>query len=263
MTSSAPAIAVNNVSKTLRVPTRRVDTLRERLVAGMRPRTRPLEVLRDITFEVQPGEFFGIAGRNGSGKSTLLKLIAGIYRIDRGEIRVAGRLAPIIELGVGFNNELAAYDNVIMNAVMMGLSPAEARSRYEEIIDFAELEEFEQLQLKNYSSGMRSRLAFAIMVHVDADLLLFDEIFAVGDRVFSQKWMRTFYKLHEAGRTAILVTHSMNLLEAMCRRAFLLEGGRIHTIGTGAEVARAYEALTAQSLGSDMLPDEDEAAGPW
>lgn len=261
MTSSAPALAVNNVSKTLRVPTRRVDTLRERLVAGMRPRTRALEVLRDITFDVRPGEFFGIAGRNGSGKSTLLKLIAGIYRIDRGEIRVAGRLAPIIELGVGFNNELAAFDNVVMNAVMMGLSPAEARDRYDEIIDFAELIEFEQLQLKNYSSGMRSRLAFAIMVHVDADLLLFDEIFAVGDRLFAQKCLRTFYKLREAGRTAILVTHSMNLLEAMCERAFLLEGGRIQTRGTGGEVARAYEALGAQNLGSEMLVSDDATGG--
>ena len=190
MKPGSTALAVDNLFKSFRLPTRRVDTLRERLLAGLSPATTELEVLRDVSFRVGRGEFLGIAGRNGSGKSTLLKLVAGIYRPDAGEIRAAGRLAPIIELGVGFNNELEAYDNVVMNAVMMGLEPSEARARYPEILEFAELEDFEHLKLKNYSSGMRARLGFATMVHVDADLLLFDEVLAVGDAGFQEKMRR-------------------------------------------------------------------------
>ena len=220
------ALAVDNLFKSFRLPTRRVDTLRERLLAGLSPATTELEVLRDVSFRVSRGEFLGIAGRNGSGKSTLLKLVAGIYRPDAGKIRAAGRLAPIIELGVGFNNELGAYDNVVMNAVMMGLEPSEARARYPEIIDFAELRDFEHLKLKNYSSGMRARLGFATMVHVDADLLLFDEVLAVGDAGFQEKCAETFQRLRESGRTGVLVTHSMEALQAPLRPGAAARGGQ-------------------------------------
>jgi len=248
MARSRVAIDVQGVSKSFVLPTKRVDTLRDRLVAGLKPTSEKLEVLRDVSFSVNRGEFFGIAGRNGSGKSTLLKIIAGIYRADKGRIRAAGRLAPIIELGVGFNNELPAYDNVIMNAVIMGLDPVEARQRYPEIMEFSELGEFEHMQLKNYSSGMRARLGFSIMVHVDADLLLFDEVLAVGDGNFQEKCGETFQQLRESGRTGILVTHSMAALNQHCERAMLLEDGRVHTIGTPDEVAHEYAHLKSRTL---------------
>ena len=228
-----------------------MDTLRERVIAGLRESTRELEVLRDVSFEVERGEFLGVVGCNGCGKSTLLKLIAGIYRPDAGEIRAAGRLAPIIELGVGFNNELEAFDNVVMNAVMMGLEPAEARDRYPEILAFSELEDFAHLPLKNYSSGMRARLGFSIMVHVDADLLLFDEVLAVGDAGFQEKCATTFRQLRASDRTGVLVTHSMEALERHCERALLLEEGRVHAFGTVHEVAREYSSLGARRLSSD------------
>jgi ABC-2 type transport system ATP-binding protein len=248
MKPGTTALAVDNLFKSFRLPTRRVDTLRERLLAGLRPATTELEVLRDVSFRVSRGEFLGIAGRNGSGKSTLLKLVAGIYRPDAGEIRAAGRLAPIIELGVGFNNELEAYDNVVMNAVMMGLEPSDARARYPEIIDFAELRDFEHLKLKNYSSGMRARLGFATMVHVDADVLLFDEVLAVGDAGFQEKSAETFAQLRDSGRTGVLVTHSMDALKLHCDQALLLEGGRVVAAGSPDEIAREYASLRAQPL---------------
>jgi ABC-type polysaccharide/polyol phosphate transport system ATPase subunit len=256
MTPNALALAVDNVSKSFQLPTRRVDTLRERVVAGMRPSATALAVLRNVSLRVERGEFLGIVGRNGSGKSTLLKLIAGIYPPDVGRIRVAGRLAPIIELGVGFNNELEAYDNVLMNAVMMGLEPSDARERYPEILAFAELEDFEHLKLKNYSSGMRARLAFATMIHVDADLLLFDEVLAVGDAGFQEKCAETFRQLRESGRTGVLVTHSMEALRQHCERALLLEEGRVLAYGPPSEVAREYAALGDRPLtsGTDRVP---------
>ena len=244
MTTTAITLSVDDVWKSFRLPVRRVDTLRERVVAGLQPSTSTLEVLRGVSFEVNRGEFLGVVGRNGSGKSTLLKLIAGIYRPDAGEILAAGRLAPIIELGVGFNNELEAFDNVVMNAVMMGLEPSEARRRFPEILEFSELEDFQHLPLKNYSSGMRARLGFSIMVHVDADLLLFDEVLAVGDAGFQEKCAATFRRLRESDRTGVLVTHSMGALERHCDRALLLEDGRVHEIGSPEEVARAYSSLS-------------------
>jgi ABC-2 type transport system ATP-binding protein len=241
--SAAVAIRVDRVSKSFRLPVRRVDTLRERLVAGLRPVEEKMTVLNDVSFDVRQGEFFGIVGRNGSGKSTLLKMIAGIYRPDTGRISAKGRLAPIIELGVGFNQDLPAYDNVVMNAVMMGLTPTEARARFEKIMDFSELSEFEYLKLKNYSSGMNARLAFSIMVHVDADLLLFDEVLAVGDARFQQKCTEVFHDMRGSGRTGILVTHAMPAMELLCDRAMLLEDGEVRAIGTPREVAAEYEEL--------------------
>lgn len=248
MARARVAIEVQGVSKGFRIPIRRVDTLRDRLVAGNQPAYETLEVLKDVSFEVNRGEFFGIAGRNGSGKSTLLKIIAGIYKADSGTIRAAGRLAPIIELGVGFNNDLPAYENVIMNATIMGLDPEEAHQRYPEIMEFSELGEFEHVQLKNYSSGMRARLGFSIMVHVDADLLIFDEVLAVGDGNFQEKCGQTFQRLRASGRTGILVTHSMASLTQHCERAMLLEDGLVHTIGTADEVALEYAQLKSRTV---------------
>src|SRR5712672_3757441 len=171
------AIEVRGLEKSFRIPTHRVDSLKERIVHPFSTRDyRDLRALDGISFEIRKGEFFGIVGRNGSGKSTLLKVLASIYRADAGKIRMAGRLAPFIELGVGFNPELTARENVVLNGVMMGLSPAETRTRLGAVIEFAELEEFADLKLKNFSSGMLVRLAFSVMMQADADVLLIDEV---------------------------------------------------------------------------------------
>ena len=188
MSDPSVAVQVADVAKEFRLPHERVHTLKERALHPFR-RTGVdvLRALEGVSFDVAEGEFFGIVGRNGSGKSTLLKCLAGIYRVDHGEIRLRGRLSTFIELGVGFNPDLAARDNVLINGIMLGLSPKEALRRFEAIIAFAELEEFVDLKLKNYSSGMHVRLAFSVMIQVRADIMLVDEILAVGDAAFQQK----------------------------------------------------------------------------
>ena len=176
------AVSIDGVSKTFRLPHQHYSTLKERMLHPLRSTTYDeLRAVQDVSIEIAEGEFFGIVGRNGSGKSTLLKCIAGIYRMDTGQISIAGRLSPFIELGVGFNPDLNARDNVIINAIMLGLSRKQARKRFEHVVAFAELEDFIDLRLKNYSSGMLVRLAFAIAIQVDAEILLIDEVLAVGD----------------------------------------------------------------------------------
>jgi ABC-type polysaccharide/polyol phosphate transport system ATPase subunit len=241
------AIEVRGLSKTFRIPTSQVTTLRERFVQRTKSSYREVPVLAGISFDVPRGQFLGIAGRNGSGKSTLLKILAGIYRPDSGTALAGGRIAPIIELGVGFNNELPAYENVMMNAVMMGLTPAEARKRYREILEFAELGDFEHLKLRNYSSGMRARLGFAVMTHVDAEILLFDEVLAVGDGRFKEKCSQTFEQLRDEGRTGVLVTHSMGDLVTHCASAILLEDGEIAAEGSPDQVAEEYKRVQTRA----------------
>ncbi|MGC1165690.1 MAG: ABC transporter ATP-binding protein [Solirubrobacterales bacterium] len=204
---------------------------------------RVLRALDGISFDVHQGEFFGIVGRNGSGKSTLLKLLASIYRTDAGTIRMAGRLAPFIELGVGFNEDLTARENVILNGVMMGLTPRETRERLDAVIEFAELSEFVDLKLKNYSSGMLIRLAFSTMLQADADVLLIDEVLAVGDAAFQQKCADAFREMKGEGKTIILVTHEMTTVEEYCHRAMLIDGGKIQHLGDPGEVGRHYLQL--------------------
>ena len=242
--AGAPAIVVDRVSKRYRIPREQYHTLKERaLHAFQRTRYETLDGLDDVSFAVPRGEFFGIVGRNGSGKSTLLKCIAGIYRVDAGAIAVNGRMSTFIELGVGFNGDLAAYDNVVLNAILLGLSPAEARDRVERVIEFAELGEFSDLKLKNYSSGMYVRLAFAVMVHVDAEVLLIDEVLAVGDAAFQQKCYRQFERMRTEGRTILFVTHDMEAVNRFCDRALLLERGRAVKMGEPAEVSGEYLAI--------------------
>jgi ABC-type polysaccharide/polyol phosphate transport system ATPase subunit len=251
-----PALVVQDLDKTFRIPKQHVHTLKERVLHPFRSTDyREYPVLRDISFQVERGEFFGIVGRNGSGKSTLLKCMAGIYRPERGRIQVAGRLAPFIELGVGFNPDLTALDNVVINGVMMGLSPREARRRFDEIIDFAELGDFLDMKLKNYSSGMQVRLAFSVMVQASADVLLIDEVLAVGDAAFAQKCLDVFYRLRDEGRTIILVTHDMSAVERFCHRAMFLQDGDIKLIGDPAEVGRAYLAANFAGEGEDASTD--------
>ncbi len=239
--SAPPPIVVDGVSKIFRIPEERVHTLKERALHPLRrSRHETFEVLHDISFAVRRGEFFGIAGRNGSGKSTLLKCLAGIYGVDSGRIWMDGRLSTFIELGVGFNQDLAARDNVVLNGIMMGLSPREARRRVDEVIDFAELREFEELKLKNYSSGMHVRLAFSVAIQVDADILLVDEVLAVGDAAFQQKCFDVFHRLRDEGRTIVFVTHDMGSLNRFCHRALLLERGHPVHLGEPHEVADRY-----------------------
>jgi len=243
-TGAPLAIQVEGLHKSFRIPTHRVDSLKERAVRPFSSRDyRELHALNGVSFEVSKGEFFGIVGRNGSGKSTLLKLLASIYRADRGTIRMAGRLAPFIELGVGFNHDLTARENVVLNGVMMGLTPKEMRQRLDSVIEFAELGDFAELKLKNYSSGMLVRLAFSVMMEADADVLLIDEVLAVGDASFQQKCADAFHQMKAEGKTIVLVTHEMSTVEAYCHRAMLIGDGRIQRIGDPGEVGRDYLRL--------------------
>jgi ABC-type polysaccharide/polyol phosphate transport system ATPase subunit len=251
------SIDVERLSKSYMIPTQKLDTLKERAVRPFeRAKYRRLRALDDVSFDVERGEFFGIVGRNGSGKSTLLKLLASIYRADAGRIRIAGRAVPFIELGVGFNLELSARDNVVLNGVIMGLTPREARWRFDEVIEFAELEEFSELKLKNYSSGMMVRLGFALLTLVDADVLLIDEVLAVGDAAFQQKSFDAFSRLHREGRTIVLVTHDMNTVQGHCDRAILLEEGQMLQIGDAGDVARRYLELNFEHRRADKESED-------
>lgn len=237
-------IRADDVGKTFQIPHQRVDSVKERFVHPLsRPDYRELRALRGVSFEVHQGEFFGIVGRNGSGKSTLLKIMASIYRADRGRLQIAGRLAPFIELGVGFNPELTSRENVVLNGVLMGLTRQEARRRLDAVLDFAELQEFADLKLKNYSSGMMVRLAFSVMVEADADIMLIDEVLAVGDAAFAQKCMDVFRARRESGRTVVLVTHDMATVQSFCDRAMLLHLGELRYLGDPEETALRYYRL--------------------
>jgi ABC-type polysaccharide/polyol phosphate transport system ATPase subunit len=237
----ATAILVEDVSKSFRHPTERVHTLKERALHPLRrSEHKTFDALHSVGFEVAKGEFFGIVGRNGSGKSTLLKCLAGIYAADSGRMFVDGRMATFIELGVGFNPDLAARDNAMLNAIMLGLNKTEAAERVDRIIEFAGLGEFEELKLKNYSSGMLVRLAFSVMIQVDADVLLIDEVLAVGDAEFQQKCNDEFNRLRDEGRTVLLVTHDMPAVQRFCDRAMLLERGRVVMLDEAEEVAARY-----------------------
>jgi ABC-2 type transport system ATP-binding protein len=237
-------IEARGVAKTFRIPEHRVDSFKERAVHPLtRVEHRTLHALRDVSFDIHRGEFFGIVGRNGSGKSSLLKILASIYRADAGRVRMAGRVAPFIELGVGFNPELTARENGVLNGVLMGLTRREARRRLGAVIEFAELQEFADLKLKNYSSGMMVRFAFAVMVQADADIMLIDEVLAVGDAAFAQKCMDVFHERRAAGRTIVLVTHDMTTVQSMCHRAMLIDGGEVQYIGDPDATALRYYRL--------------------
>jgi ABC-2 type transport system ATP-binding protein len=255
MSSGPLAIRVDALSKTFRIPTDRSHTLKDRALHPLRRSSfHELHVLKGVSFDVRQGEFFGIVGRNGSGKSTLLKCLAGIYRTDAGTIEVAGKLSPFIELGVGFNPDLPARDNVEINAAMMGLDPKVVQARFDDIIEFGGLEGFVDAKLKNYSSGMQVRLAFSVMVHTDPDVMLIDEVLAVGDAAFQQKCLDVFYRLKNEGKTIVLVTHAMGLVEQFCDRAMMLSNGDVKLIGESHEVGRAYLTENFATAHSDLAP---------
>ena len=229
------------ITKTFWIPDQRIDSFKERAVHPLRRQHfRRLDALQGVSFSVRRGEFFGIVGRNGSGKSTLLKILASIYKADHGVVRIAGRLAPFIKLGVGFNPDISARENVVLNGVMMGLTPKQAESRIDAVFEFAELEEFKELRLKNYSSGMTVRLAFSVMIEADADIMLIDEVLAVGDAAFQQKCADVFRGMRDRGKTVVLVTHDMGAVETYCDRAMLLRDGEMVHLGAPDEVALHY-----------------------
>lgn len=244
-----PAVRVHGVSKRFVLPHEHTETVRERL---LHPRGRPepvaLSALRDVSFEIPEGQFVAIVGRNGSGKSTLLRCMAGIYTVDSGRIATDGRVAPFIELGVGFHPDLPARDNLVTSGVMLGLPAREVRRRTPEVLRFGELEGFDGLKLRNYSSGMALRLAFSLTIHVDADVLLFDEVIAVGDIGFQERCFERFEQLRAEGKTLVLVTHDMDAVRRLCDRAILLHHGELVADGDPDSVTAEYERLNAEAV---------------
>lgn len=246
------AIQVRAVSKTFKLPHEKVSSIKNIFTnaIGYIRKRRTYEVqqaLSDISFEVKKGEFFGIVGRNGSGKSTLLKMLAGIYQPSKGLIEISGRLVPFIELGVGFSPELTGRENVFLNGALLGFSKKEITEQYDEIVDFAELEPFMDQKLKNYSSGMQVRLAFSMAVRAKADVLLIDEVLAVGDADFQRKCFDYFKKLKKDKVTVVLVTHDMEAVREYCDRAMLIEKSKIIDIGSTSDIAEKYLKLFSKN----------------
>lgn len=235
------AIRVKNLHKSFKLPTERAWGLKQAIFNRLRgiKGYKKQQVLRGIDFEVKKGEFLGIIGRNGSGKSTLLKVLSGIYVPDKGDVDVYGTLVPFIELGVGFNPELTGRENVYLNGALLGFSNEEVDKMYDEIVEFAELKDFMDQKLKNYSSGMQVRLAFSIAIRARGDILVLDEVLAVGDAAFQKKCNDYFASLH-GNQTVILVTHSMENVTKFCDRAIMIEEGEIACEGKPEKVAKAY-----------------------
>lgn len=244
-TDSDIAISVKNLHKSFKLPTEQAFGLKQALFNRLRgiKGYKEQKVLRGLDFEIKKGSFVGIVGRNGSGKSTLLKILAGIYYPEKGEITVDGTLVPFIELGVGFNPELTGRENVYMNGALLGFSNEEMDTMYNDIWEFAELKDFQDQKLKNYSSGMQVRLAFSIAIRARGDILLLDEVLAVGDAAFQQKCSNYFHSLKEQNQTVILVTHSMDNVRKFCDRAILIEDGKIVKDGDPNKIADAYTKL--------------------
>lgn len=240
------AISVKSVSKNFALPHEKVNSVKSSVVQVFRKKDRTVEVqhaLKDISFDIKKGEFFGILGRNGSGKSTLLKILAEIYQPTKGSIETAGKLVPFIELGVGFNPELTGRENVYLNGALLGFSRKEIDARYDEIVEFAELEDFMDQKLKNYSSGMQVRLAFSVATRAEADILLVDEVLAVGDADFQRKCYDYFKSLKKTGKTVVFVTHDMGAVREYCDRAVLITEGIIAHEGDAEKVSNEYLKL--------------------
>jgi ABC-type polysaccharide/polyol phosphate transport system ATPase subunit len=239
-------LEVDRVSKSFAIPSVRRETVREHLFGVLEPRTFDrLTVLDDVSFAVREGETLGIMGRNGCGKSTLLKILCGIYTPDRGEVRVHAGLTPILELGVGWNPELDAIDNIFLIGSVMGLPLRAVEASLGEILAFAEVERFARLKVKHYSSGMASRLAYAVAFHAVREVLVLDEIFAVGDAGFKEKCEGRFQSLRRAGHSVVLVSHDPKIVATSCNRAILIDAGRIIAEGSGASIGEQYLSVLA------------------
>lgn len=257
-------ISVNGVAKTFVLPHDKTASLKKAAINIFRskPKAEEFEVLRDINFEVKKGEFFGILGRNGSGKSTLLKLLASIYTPTEGEISIKGRLTPFIELGVGFNPELTGTENVYLNGAILGLTEKEIGEKYDEIVKFAEIERFMDQKLKNYSSGMQVRLAFAIAIVAHNEVLLIDEVLAVGDERFQNKCMKVFRDIKkDPEQTVVFVSHDMAAVQKFCDRVLVIHDGEVKFIGSAEEGTFLYKQLNFPELmQSEKYGDKDSRA---
>jgi ABC-type polysaccharide/polyol phosphate transport system ATPase subunit len=235
------AIATEDLRKDFKLPQEQRTTFKEHFLHPLkRTRYDANTALDGVSFSVGAGEFFGVIGPNGSGKSTLLKILARIYQPTSGHVRVSGALSPFIELGVGFNPDLNARDNVWINGTLLGLTTKQLRQRFDDIIEFAELERFVDLKLKNYSSGMQLRLAYSIAIQVPFDILLLDEVLAVGDLAFQQKCFATFGRMRDEGKTLVFVSHDLEAVASYCDRTLLLENGVARAIGPTDEVIDLY-----------------------
>lgn len=259
--STDSAITVNGVSKRFALPHERHSGIKQLLLNIAKPGQKGYEnqhVLDDISFEIKKGDFYGIVGRNGSGKSTLLKMLAGIYAPNKGSIEVRGSLTPFIELGVGFNPELTGRENVFLNGALLGFDRKEMGKKYDKIVAFAELERFMDQKLKNYSSGMQVRLAFSIAVHSDSEILVFDEVLAVGDYDFQQKCLEHFKQLRKEKRTVILVSHDMQSIRQFCTKGAYLSKGKVIKEGSIREVVAAYEKDNTERAEEQAKKNQNE-----
>lgn len=258
-------VSVKHLAKTFHLPKEHSSELKQTVINFLKHKRgyTDLHVLRDINFEVHEGDFFGIIGVNGSGKSTLLKLLAGIYQPTRGTVQTEGKIVPFIELGVGFNPELTGRENVYMNGAMLGFSNKEVDAMYDDIVDFAELPEFMDQKLKNYSSGMQVRLAFSIAIKAQGDILILDEVLAVGDEAFQRKCFSYFNDLKRDKKTVILVTHDMSAVERFCNRAIMISKGEIIAEGRPDRVAMRYSRQNDENyLKSINIRQKSEAVAP-
>lgn len=245
------AISVKGLHKDFLLPHQRKTSLKQAFVSlGKKNYKTRQKVLDGVDFEIKKGEFFGIVGRNGGGKSTLLKILAGVYFPTKGSVDINGELTPFIELGVGFNPELSGRDNIFLNGALLGFSRKEMEGMYDEIVAFSELEQFMDQKLKNYSSGMQVRLAFSIAIKAHNDILIFDEVLAVGDEAFQRKCLDVFEQYKANKQTVILVTHDMETVRQFCTRAMLINKGKIAEIGDPRKVAQIYSKLNQDSIDS-------------
>jgi ABC-2 type transport system ATP-binding protein len=249
------AIEVENVAKKFRLFRERPTSLKQRLLSS-RSRAEDFWALRDVSFDVREGSTLGLIGHNGSGKTTTLKIIAGILRPTSGVVRERGRLAALLELGAGFHPELTGRENVYLNASFLGLSRKETDSVYDAIVGFAELEEFMDNQVKFYSSGMLVRLGFAVAVHVDPEVLLIDEVLAVGDEAFQAKCVERIRQFQREGRTIVLVTHALDTVRAVCDRAVMLHHGEVHALGSPDDVVREMRYVLLGQFDENFVPEE-------
>ncbi len=244
-------IRVENVSKFFRVPHQKIDSLRGMFVSVFSKKTyEEFVALDDISFDIKKGEFVGIIGKNGSGKSTLLKILAGVYMPDSGKVVINGRISPFLELGIGFNPELSGRDNIYLNATILGLSRREINEKFDKIVEFSEVGRFIDQKVKNYSSGMQSKLAFSVAIHANREILLMDEVLAVGDVAFQKKCLNIFENYKNQGKTVVLVSHAIDTVEKYCDKVVYLSNSKIKKIGASKEVCDEFlkDSLTKEQL---------------
>lgn len=264
MENSDIAISIKNVSKQFMLPHEKKSSLKSIFTGLLNPsgKSTKQQALKDISFDIKKGEFFGIVGRNGSGKSTLLKIIAGIYQPTKGSVQVNGKLVPFIELGVGFNPELSGRENVYLNGAILGFSTKQIDANYKKIVEFAELEQHMDAKLKNYSSGMQVRLAFACATMANADILLIDEVLAVGDADFQRKCFDYFKNLKKQGTTVILVTHDMSAVVEYCDKTALIDGSKVDLVGSPEKISEMYTKLFNENI-TDKKEEHSKNENRW